>query len=64
MMDLVEKNGDKIDVKKLQEELGLPVVEISALISFKVSCINDINNTIRFFIKNIITRNYFFWCIR
>ena len=31
MMDLVEKNGDKIDVKKLQEELGLPVVEISAL---------------------------------
>ena len=31
MMDLVEKNGDKIDVKKLQENLGLPVIEISAL---------------------------------
>ena len=31
MMDLVEKNGDNIDVKKLQENLGLPVIEISAL---------------------------------
>ncbi len=31
MMDLVEKNGDKIDERKLQEELGVPVVKISAL---------------------------------
>ena len=31
MMDAVEKNGDKIDVKKLEEKIGLPVVEISAL---------------------------------
>ncbi|MCD8120153.1 MAG: ferrous iron transporter B [Lachnospiraceae bacterium] len=31
MMDLVRKNGDKIDIKKLSKELGCPVVEISAL---------------------------------
>nr|WP_308551105.1 ferrous iron transport protein B [uncultured Peptostreptococcus sp.] len=31
MMDIVEKNGDKIDTKKLSEEFGYPVVEISAL---------------------------------
>ena len=31
MMDLVEKNGDKIDVAKLSRELGCPVVETSAL---------------------------------
>lgn len=31
MMDLVEKNGDLIDSAKLSEELGCPVVEISAL---------------------------------
>ncbi len=31
MMDLVRKNGDKIDVKKLSSELGCPIVEISAL---------------------------------
>ena len=31
MMDLVRKNGDKIDVKKLAAELGCQVVEISAL---------------------------------
>ncbi len=31
MMDLVEKNGDKIDVAKLSAELGCPIVEISAL---------------------------------
>lgn len=31
MMDAVEKNGDKIDAKKLEEKIGLPVVEISAL---------------------------------
>ena len=31
MMDLVEKNGDSIDVKKIGEELGCEAVEISAL---------------------------------
>ena len=31
MMDLVRKNGDTIDVKKMGEELGCEVVEISAL---------------------------------
>lgn len=31
MMDAVEKSGDKIDAKSLEEKIGLPVVEISAL---------------------------------
>ncbi|RHO59910.1 ferrous iron transporter B [Eubacterium sp. AM05-23] len=31
MMDLVEKNGDKIDVRRLSKDLGCEVVEISAL---------------------------------
>ncbi len=31
MMDVVRKNGDKIDVARLSEELGCKVVEISAL---------------------------------
>lgn len=31
MMDIVEKNGDSLDVKRLEERLGCPVVEISAL---------------------------------
>ncbi|MEG0376557.1 MAG: ferrous iron transporter B, partial [Raoultibacter sp.] len=31
MMDLVEKNGDKIDVAELSNKLGCPVVETSAL---------------------------------
>ena len=31
MADLVEKNGDKIDTKKLSKRLGAPVVMISAL---------------------------------
>ncbi len=31
MMDAVEKNGDKIDAKSLENKIGLPVVEISAL---------------------------------
>ena len=30
MMDVVEKDGDKIDIKKLEEEIGVPVVPISA----------------------------------
>lgn len=31
MMDLVEKNGTKIDVKRLSQDLGCPVIETSAL---------------------------------
>ncbi|WP_270599090.1 ferrous iron transport protein B [Faecalicoccus pleomorphus] len=31
MMDLVERNGDKIDISKLSQELDCPVIEISAL---------------------------------
>lgn len=31
MMDLVEKNGDRIDIKKLSQSLGCEVIEISAL---------------------------------
>ena len=31
MMDIVRKNGDKINIEKLGSELGCPVVEISAL---------------------------------
>ena len=31
MMDIVRKNGDKINTKKLSEELGVAVLEISAL---------------------------------
>lgn len=30
MMDVVEKNGDKIDIKALEKEIGCPVVAISA----------------------------------
>ncbi len=31
MIDAVKKAGDKIDIEKLEKEIGLPVVEISAL---------------------------------
>ena len=31
MMDLVERNGDKIDISKFSQELDCPVIEISAL---------------------------------
>lgn len=31
MMDIVRKNGDKIDIVQLSQKLGCPVVEISAL---------------------------------
>ena len=31
MIDVVKKSGDKLDAKKLQREIGVPVVEISAL---------------------------------
>lgn len=31
MMDVVKKNGDKIDIEELSRALGVKVVEISAL---------------------------------
>ena len=31
MMDIMRKNGDKIDIKKLSQDLGCPVIEMSAL---------------------------------
>lgn len=31
MMDMVEKQGDKIDAKELENRLGIPVIKISAL---------------------------------
>ena len=31
MMDVVKKSGDKLDAKKLESAIGVPVVEISAL---------------------------------
>jgi ferrous iron transport protein B len=31
MMDVVEKNGDRINIKELSKKMGTPVVEISAL---------------------------------
>ena len=31
MMDVVEKNGDKIDIEKLSAAIGCPIVQISAL---------------------------------
>lgn len=41
MMDVVRKNGDKIDIQKLSKELNCEVVEISALNSEGVeNCIN------------------------
>ena len=30
MMDVVRKNGDKLDIKKLSEALGVPIIETSA----------------------------------
>ena len=41
MMDVVEKNGDKIHIKNLEEKLGCEVVEISAL---KGNGIKDLAN--------------------
>ena len=31
MMDILNKNGDKLDIKLLEEKLGIPCVEVSAL---------------------------------
>lgn len=42
MMDEVEKSGDKIEVKSLENALGVPVVEISALKSKGIKQLMDI----------------------
>ncbi len=41
MIDIVRKNGDKIDIKKLSQRLGCKVVEISALKGTGVSAAAD-----------------------
>ena len=41
MMDEVEKSGDKIDAKSLENALGVPVVEISALKSKGIKQLMD-----------------------
>lgn len=38
MMDLVEKNGDKIDVAKLSKKLGCPVIPTSATDALRLLC--------------------------
>lgn len=43
MIDIIEKRGDKIDIKKLEKELGVPVVPISAL---KVKGFDDLVGSI------------------
>ena len=42
MMDIVEKNGDKIDAKILEKRLGVPVISISAL---KETNLNELMST-------------------
>ena len=39
MMDVVKKNGDVIQAKKLEEALGCPVVEISAMKGFGIQAL-------------------------
>lgn len=43
MMDIVRKNGDKIDVRQLEKNLGCKVMEMSAL---KSEGVNDIANAV------------------
>lgn len=42
MMDVVEKNGDKIDVKAIEKDLGCKVVEISALKNRNINELIDV----------------------
>lgn len=42
MMDVVEKNGDKIDVKAIEKDLGCKVVEISALKNKNINELIDV----------------------
>ena len=41
MTDVLDKNGDRIDVKALEKRIGLPVVEISALKGNNVETLMD-----------------------
>ncbi len=41
MIDVVRKSGDKINVKELERELGVPVIEISALRGDGVDALTD-----------------------
>ncbi len=43
MMDIVRKNGDKIDIKKLEKDLGCKVLEMSAL---KSEGVNEVANAV------------------
>ncbi len=58
MMDIVRKNGDKIDIEKLGEKLGCKVAEISAL---KLTGIEEVANLAIEVAKNgkITPRHYF-----
>ena len=38
MMDILNKNGDKLDIKLLQEKLGIPCVEVERPLFF---CYNN-----------------------
>lgn len=42
MMDVVDKNGDKIDVKAIEKDLGCKVVEISALKNRNINELIDV----------------------
>ncbi len=58
MMDIVRKNGDKIDISLLSQKLGCPVVEISAL---KLTGIDEAAETAIETAKKgkIVPRHYF-----
>ena len=42
MMDIVKQNGDVLDAERLEKELGLPVIEISALRQENIDRLMDI----------------------
>ncbi|MEG0249644.1 MAG: ferrous iron transport protein B [Peptostreptococcus sp.] len=48
MMDLVEKNGDKIDTNILSKKLGYPVIEISALKNKNIDGVIDLAKKVAF----------------
>ena len=41
MMDIVKKNGDRIDVLELSNKLGIPIIEISALKGTGIQNVSD-----------------------
>jgi len=55
MMDIVEKNGDSINVNKLSSILGCPVIETSAL---KGKGIKEVANKAVEFAKNKVLNNF------